>query len=159
MDPTGPALSGWRNRRATDPFQGTPGQPDERSDRKPPQIQRADFKRHISEVRSPLRRAMLSRAASSMSDFYAAAAIVDRPSQRWRALRLASCALWLDPFYTWQLKLPLLLHAAMGPAAFAQLSRSVHALEHIRGGSPERRHAQYENSSALDRIIKRLTRR
>jgi glycosyltransferase involved in cell wall biosynthesis len=82
-------------------------------------------RRYIASVRPSIRRALIWRGARSMNDFYTAAAIVDRHGMRRRALWLALRSLWRDPIYRYDLKVPLLIHAAMGATAFKGLSRRV----------------------------------
>ncbi|MFL5734139.1 MAG: glycosyltransferase family 2 protein [Chloroflexia bacterium] len=85
-------------------------------------------RRYIDSVQPRLRRSLIARGAHSMNDFYAGAAIVTQPGRRKQAFRLALRSLWLDPFYMFDLKAPLLLHAMTGPAAFANMSRWLHKL-------------------------------
>jgi len=80
-------------------------------------------RRYISQVRAPLLRLNLRRAAQSMNCYYTAAALADNPAQRLTALRYALAAAVLDPFYESRLKGGLLFRALFGRAAFAQVRR------------------------------------
>lgn len=77
--------------------------------------------RYIGQVRSPLARLQLSRAATSMSHFYAAASMSDDPNLRSSARRLAALALVLDPGYETRLKAGLLFRVLVGRRAFERV--------------------------------------
>lgn len=86
-------------------------------------------RRYIRQVRSPLQRLNLLRAAQSMNRYYSAAALSDDPTQRKTALRYALTAALLDPGYETRLKAGLLFRTLFGRAAFDHLRRL------LRGGT------------------------
>jgi glycosyltransferase involved in cell wall biosynthesis len=82
-------------------------------------------RRYINQVRSPLLRLKLRRAAQSMNCYYTAAALADNPTQRAAARRYALAAAVLDPFYESRLKGGVLLRTLFGRAVFDQVRRLV----------------------------------
>jgi glycosyltransferase involved in cell wall biosynthesis len=86
---------------------------------------RAIQRRYISQVRSPLLRLNLRRAAQSMNCYYTAAALADSAGRRRLALRYALVAAVLDPFYESRLKGAVLFRTLFGRAAFDQVRRLV----------------------------------
>lgn len=86
---------------------------------------RAIHRRYIGQVRAPLRRLNLLRAAQSMNCYYTAAALADDVAHRPVAFRYALTAAALDPFYEPRLKAGLLARTLLGRAAFDRLRRVV----------------------------------
>jgi glycosyltransferase involved in cell wall biosynthesis len=86
---------------------------------------RAIQRRYISQVRAPLQRLNLLRAAQSMNCYYTAAALADDPARRATALRFALTAALLDPGYESRWKAALLFRTLFGRAAFDHLRRLV----------------------------------
>lgn len=82
-------------------------------------------RRYIAQVRSPLARLNLWRAAQSMSCYYTAAALADTPDQHATSRRYALAAALLDPLRETRLKAALLFRALFGRAAFNYLRRMV----------------------------------
>jgi hypothetical protein len=78
-------------------------------------------RRYIAQVRSPLARLQLLRAATSMSHFYAAASMSDDPNLRSSARRQAAIAFLLDPTYETKLKVGLLFRVLVGRRAFERI--------------------------------------
>ena len=96
------------------------------------QIQR----RYIGQVRSPLKRIRLTAAARSMTLYYMAASIAEKPSSRRAALALTLASTLLDPSYEARNKAGLLLRAAFGRPAFDLAKRLLSRTEVVPSPTP-----------------------
>ncbi|MBF6613582.1 MAG: glycosyltransferase family 2 protein [Chloroflexi bacterium] len=80
-------------------------------------------RRYLRQMRPPIVRLGLLKAAQSMNCYYTAAGLLDSPSGRGLALALALIAALLDPTYKSKLKAGVLFRALFGRRAFDRARR------------------------------------